>query len=524
MDIASEGRIQTSMAKPRTNRTSRSLPPIQRYRDALFARDTPLIYVVSWEEGRVLHDIERISQTLGKRLYCWTINDGIRQMRSSLDTQLDSKKGTKDPLVALREIMQQKDPSIYVLQDFHPFIKESTITRGLRDLCEQLRSTYTSVILVSPVLEIPPELDKDISVIDYPLPNRDQIRTLLQGIAADLQGNPNLRVDLSNGNEEAMIAAAIGLTLNEAENVFAKTLVTSGRLSSQEVPQIFSEKRQIVRKSGLLEYVHVDENLDQIGGLDRLKEWLVKRRMAFGSEARRFGLPAPKGALILGVQGCGKSLCCKAIPSLWKVPLLRLDMGRLFSSFVGTSEQNVRRAIALAESVQPVILWVDEIDKGFAGVQSSSFSDSGTTARVFGTILTWLQEKTSSVFVIATANNVEVLPPELLRKGRFDETFFVDLPNAVERESIFRIHLDKRGRASTNYDIAALAKAAADFSGAEIEQAVISAMFDAFAERSDITTAHMLKSLQETVPLSKLMEKEIKERRAWADGRTRPAT
>jgi SpoVK/Ycf46/Vps4 family AAA+-type ATPase len=484
----------------------------------------PLIYVNSWEEGRVMREIELISNQLGKRLYAWTINEGIRQVRGGLDPRVEGKKGTKDPLMALREIMTQSDPSIYVLQDFHPFIKESAITRGLRDLCEQLRSSYTSIVLLSPLVEIPPELEKEITIVDFPLPTAEQLSQLLKSVAADLAGNPNLSVELSDGGEEAMIKAAIGLTLNEAENVFAKTLVTAGRLSKEEVPLIYSEKEQIIRKTGLLEYIRIQEEIQNVGGLDRLKDWIAKRRLAFTDQARAFGLPAPKGVLILGVQGCGKSLCAKAVPNLWQLPLLRLDMGRLFSSLVGSSEQNVRNAIQLAESVQPVVLWIDEIDKGFSGLESSSFSDSGTTARVFGTILTWLQEKESAVFVIATANNVSVLPPELLRKGRFDEIFFVDLPNANERAHIFRIHLKKRSRPPENYRIDQLAAASTGFSGSEIEQAIISAMFDAFSERTELATGHILKALEETVPLSRLMEREIKERREWARGRTRPAT
>ncbi|MBN1867499.1 AAA family ATPase [Candidatus Sumerlaeota bacterium] len=484
----------------------------------------PLIYVVSWEEGRVMRELNAIAKRLNKSLYYWTITDGLRLYRESLEVELEGMKGTKDPLGALRAVREKNDPSIFVLNDFHAFIRESAVTRGLRELGELLRSTYNSIVLLSPTLEIPPELEKEVTIIDFPLPSRAQIRELLQSIAADLKGNPDLTIDLSDGGEEAILGAAIGLTLNEAENVFAKTLVSAGRLSMAEVPLIFSEKEQIVRKTGLLEYVKVYENMNNVGGMNRLKEWVVKRTMAFGAEARRFGLPAPKGLLILGVQGCGKSLCAKAVPNLWKVPLLRLDMGRLFGSLVGSSEQNVRRAIQVAESVAPVVLWIDEIDKGFSGLDSSSFSDSGTTSRVFGTLLTWFQEKESAVFVIATANNVEVLPPELLRKGRFDEIFFVDLPNQAERESIFRIHLAKRRRSPDKFDVARLAAAAEGFSGAEIEQAIISALFDAFSERTDITTAHVLHSIEETVPLSRLMEKEIQHRREWADGRTRPAT
>lgn len=484
----------------------------------------PLIYVSSWEEGRVLAEVQEVAGRLGKRLYVWTINDGVRLMDSTFSPRNEGRKGTKDPLVALREIMQQTDPSIYVLKDFHAFIREAAVTRGLRDLSESLRTSYTSVILLSPVTVIPPELEKEITILDYPLPTRDQVRHLLHQIAADVAQNPALSMDLAGGGEEAIVDAAIGLTLNEAENVFAKTLVSAGRLSKHEAPLVYAEKEQIVRKTGLLEYVRVQEDFGGVGGLDQLKLWLAKRKEAFGAEARNFGLPPPKGVLMLGVQGCGKSLCAKAVPRLWGLPLLRLDMGQLFGSLVGASEQNIRRAIQLAESVQPAVLWIDEIDKGFSGLQSSTFSDAGTTARVFGTILTWLQEKTSSVFVIATANHVESLPPELLRKGRFDEIFFVDLPDAAEREVIFHIHILKRGRQPLDFDLKRLGAAAEGFSGAEIEQAVISALFDAFADRSEVTTEHIDRAIRETFPLSRLMADEISARRAWAKGRTRPAS
>ncbi|NQU45265.1 AAA family ATPase [bacterium] len=503
-----------------------TVSPASRYGEieTLVRARYPLLYVVSWEEGRVLKEVSEIGDRLGKDVFTWSINSGILPFKAGMDLTPEARKGTKDPLMALRHVMQESTPSIFVFKDFHRHIREAPLTRGLRDLAEQLRSSYSSVILLSPAVEIPSELEKDVTLVDYALPARQEIRDLLNDIAQDVRDNPNLEVDLSNGAQEAMINAAIGLTLNEAENVFAKTLVSTGRLTGQEVPLIFSEKKQIVRKTGLLEYVTIREDIHNVGGLDRLKGWVHQRRLAFGREARQFGLPVPKGMLILGVQGCGKSMCAKAVPNLWQVPLLRLDMGQLFGSLVGSSEQNVRRAIQLAESVQPVVLWIDEIDKGFSGLDSSSFSDAGTTSRVFATILTWLQEKTSGVFVIATANNVEVLPPELLRKGRFDEIFFVDLPTPEERASIFAIHLEKRKRPAKNFRIEPLVEASEGFSGSEIEQAVISALFDAFTEKTDISTDCILHSLQETVPLSRLMEREITHRREWAKGRTRPAT
>ncbi|HBF35366.1 TPA: ATPase [Candidatus Sumerlaeota bacterium] len=485
----------------------------------------PLLQVISWEESRVLREIGDIGKRLNKRVFVWTINDGILPYSGdALKVRPEGVKGTKDPLMAVRQVLQENDSAIYVFKDLHRYIRESPITRALRDLAEHLRSTYVTVVMLSPVSDIPAELEKDVSIVDYPLPPREHIRAQLRSIADDVRANPNLTVDLGDGAEDALVNAAVGLTLNEAENVFAKTLVSTGRLTRAEVPVIFSEKKQIIRKTGLLEYIEAEENVQEIGGLDHLKKWLIQRKEGFGSEARRYGLPSPKGLLILGVQGCGKSLCAKAAPRMWEVPLLRLDMGQLFGSLVGSSEQNVRRAIQLAESVQPAVLWIDEIDKGFSGLDSSSFSDAGTTSRVFGSILTWLQEKTSSVFVIATANNVQALPPELLRKGRFDEIFFVDLPTQAERENIFRIHISKRRRDPLKFDIKGLAAAADGFSGAEIEQAVISAMFDSFTEKKEVDAAHILHGIKETYPLSKLMAEDIQKRREWAKGRTRPAT
>jgi SpoVK/Ycf46/Vps4 family AAA+-type ATPase len=287
---------------------------------------------------------------------------------------------------------------------------------------------------------------------------------------------------------------------------------------------VFAEKQQIIRKSGLLEYYATNESFENVGGMAVLKEWLNKRAVALTAEARAFGLPAPKGILMLGVQGCGKSLCAKAVSNLWQLPLLRFDMGRMFGSFVGSSEENVRRAISVAESVAPAILWVDEIDKAFAGSQGSGATDGGTTARVFGTFLTWLSEKTAPVFVVATANDISELPPELLRKGRLDEIFFVDLPSREERMEVFCIHLTKRGRNIAHFDLPALGDASANFSGAEIEEAINSALYDAFHARTELKTEHILAELAQTVPLAKTMDEQISQLRAWAEGRARNAS
>jgi AAA+ superfamily predicted ATPase len=374
------------------------------------------------------------------------------------------------------------------------------------------------------MLEIPAELEKEITVLSFPLPSREDLAALLDRIVEDVRGLKQVRVELDDTGREHLLQAALGLTLTEAENVFARMIVKQERLSGEDVKEVFSEKQQIIRKNGLLEYYASEETFEDVGGLDVLKDWLQKRALAFSDEARAFGLPAPKGVLLLGVQGCGKSLCAKAVSNVWQLPLLRFDMGRMFNSLVGSSEENVRRAITVAESVAPAVLWVDEIDKAVAGSQSSALTDGGTTARVFGTFLTWLSEKSAPVFVVATANNISLLPPELMRKGRLDEIFFVDLPAEAEREQIFRIHLARRGRQPENFDIKALVAASGDFSGAEIEESIISALYDAFYAQRDLMTDDILKSLRQTVPLSKTMDEHLNRLRSWAEGRARHAS
>ncbi len=485
----------------------------------------PLIYVVSWEEGRVIQEITNIGNTLNKKVYEWSINKGLVRQRGTVEPiNPEGKKQSKDPIIALQEISASNDPALYILKDFHRFLKDSAVIRGLRDLAIQLRHTYTTIVIISPVLDLPNELEKDVTVVDYLLPDKKCLEGLLNHIQEDLKANPRFKIDLSDNVKERLIDAAIGLTLNEAENVFAKTLVLKGGLTETEIGIIYSEKKQIIRKTGILEYIEPKENIGEVGGLENLKIWLDKRRKAFGENARKFGVPVPKGILLLGVQGCGKSLTAKAVSNHWQLPLLRLDMGQLFSSYVGQSEETVRRAIQIAESISPVILWIDEIDKGFAGLYSSHSVDAGTTSRVFGTLITWLQEKTKPVFVIATANSIEPLPPELLRRGRFDEIFFIDLPVSEERKQIFKIHLLQRNRKPDNYNIEELTKQTSGFSGAEIEQVIISALYDAFDQSQELNMTHIENAIKETFPLSLLMKEEIENRRKWAKGRTRPAS
>ena len=486
----------------------------------------PILYIVSSEETRVQSVITSIAQRRQKKVFEWSFSTGIVPAGTSLQSQKHRNAATKDPLNALDQVIEQVEPAIFIFKDFHPFLTKNNfaVIRKLKEIALHLKNSFKTIILVSPTLEIPTELEKEITVLNFPLPAREDLAELLDRIIQDVRQFKQVKIDLDDAGRERLLQAALGLTLSEAENVFAKIIVKDERLSAEDVNEVFAEKQQIIRKSGLLEYYATNETFSHVGGLSVLKDWLQKRAITFTDEARNFGLPAPKGILILGVQGCGKSLCAKAVSTMWQQPLLRFDMGRMFGSLVGSSEENVRRAIAVAESVAPAILWVDEIDKAFAGSQSSGGTDGGTTARVFGTFLTWLSEKTAPVFVVATANDISQLPPELLRKGRLDEIFFVDLPAETERQDVFRIHLSKRGRDPEKFDLAALVESSVNFSGAEVEEAIISALYDAFYAGEELATGHVLAALKETVPLAKTMEEQINRLRHWAEGRARNAS
>jgi hypothetical protein len=485
----------------------------------------PVLNIISNEETRVRDSVVEIATKRKKKVFEWSCNTGIVPAGASLQSRKQRNPSTTDPLAALDQVIEQVEPAIFIFNDFHPFLTSNhfAVVRKLKEIALYLQDSAKTIILVSPVLEIPPELEKEITVLNHPLPGRDDISALLDRIVADLADSKQVQIDLDQTGRQKLLQAALGLTLGEAENVFAKIIVKHQCLSGDGVNEVFSEKQQIVRKSGLLEYHATTESFSSIGGLAALKDWLGKRAGAFTDEARAFGLPAPRGILMLGVQGCGKSLCAKAVATQWQLPLLRFDMGRMFGSLVGSSEQNVRRAINVAESIAPAILWVDEIDKAFAGSLGSGVSDGGTTARVFGTFVTWLSEKTAPVFVVATANDISQLPPELFRKGRLDEIFFVDLPGRGEREEIFRIHLAKRGRDPINFDVAACADSSPDFSGAEIEEAINSALYDAFYAHEEVTTNHIVRALTQTVPLAKTMDEQIHALRNWAEGRARNA-
>ncbi len=499
---------------------------IQKEIEILIRARYPILYLVTSEETRLRGVISEIAQRRQKKLFEWSCSTGLVPAGASWQSQRNRHPATKEPLAALDQVAEQIEPAVFLFYDFHPFLTRDNVAiiRKLKEIALHLKNSHKTILLVSPLVEIPIELEKEITLLNFPLPTRDELGALLDGIVDEVKDLPNVRADLDAAGREKLLQAALGLTLGEAENVFAKIIVKSERLSGDDVEEVFSEKQQIIRKSGLLDYHATQEDFSKVGGLSLLKAWLQKRTAAFSEEARAFGLPAPRGILLIGVQGCGKSLCAKAVSSLWRLPLLRFDMGRMFNSLIGSSEENVRKAIAVAESVAPAILWIDEIDKAFAGSQASGMMDGGTSARVFGTFLTWLSEKTAPVFVVATANDISHLPPELMRKGRLDEIFFIDLPGVEERRDIFRIHLQKRKRKPETFDLETLVAGSAGFSGAEIEEAIVSSLFDSFASREELTTAHLLGALRETVPLSKTMDEQIGRVRRWSEGRARPAS
>ncbi len=474
----------------------------------------PLIAVVSGEEERVEAAIRDIQARLNtkasqpRKLLFWSITEGFTG---------DENHDIRDPIKALTFITKFDDRALFVLRDFHPYLKDPVVVRRVRDCHRAFKETDKpkNVLMLSATLKMPTELEKELVVVDFTLPDRAELRALIDQFRAAY------RLDHDEEAVDRFTEAALGLTYHEASYVLSKSLV---RHRDFDIGTILSEKKAIIRKSGLLEYYESDQMFGDVGGLEVLKDWLKKRQNAFTQKARDFGLPVPKGILLIGIPGCGKSLTAKAVGALWQMPLLRLDVGKVFSGLVGSSEENIRKVIQTAEAVAPAVLWLDELEKGFSGVQSSGQSDAGTTARVFGSFITWLQEKTSPVFVIATANDVSMMPPELLRKGRFDEIFFVDMPTEAERREIIGIHLEKKKRDPEGFDLPRLARSMRGFSGAEIEQAVVGALYDAFFEGSDLDDDRVERAANEVIPLSMTMKEKIDELREWANTRARSAS
>jgi SpoVK/Ycf46/Vps4 family AAA+-type ATPase len=468
-----------------------------------------VILLQTCEEARCVDLVEELGKKREAAVYVWSRTQGIQRHGKPV-------ADTYDPMAALKWFQDLNEKALFILKDFHPYLKDPGVTRKLRDLSHELKRTHKNVLLLSAALQVPGELSKEVAVLELPLPSRNEVESLVRKAGTILQ-----KGELGAEEVECIVDAATGLTHDEVENVLAKSIVSRGKLDKLLIQD---EKSQIVKRSGILEFVPTQENVTSIGGLEYLKSWLKVRRSGFSKEAKQLGLPLPKGILLVGIPGCGKSLTAMTVGREWQLPLLRLDMGRIFSGLVGSSESNIRMALSTCEAVAPCILWIDEIEKGLAGTKSSGSSDGGTTSRVFGTVLTWMQEKKSPVFVVATANDISQLPPEFLRKGRFDEIFFVDLPTVSERTEIFRIQLERYGWTCPDMNVPELIARMESFSGAEIEQVIIAARYLAFGNNEAFSQRHLLQTIDETVPLAKTMGDRIDGLRSWAQNRARPAS
>lgn len=510
---------------------------VKKHLSNLFKARFPIIYIPTWEENRILETLNYIAETESliktrRVLYVWSQTQGIFCYETGKII-----KDTKQPIKALDHIIQSQEPSIFALKDFHVYFGADNakpdygIIRRMRDAVEELKnSTYPkNIVLVSPSVVLPDDLQKEVSIVEFGLPVLEEIMEVLEEMIEMNQGK--IEISLTEQEKLQICRGALGLTLQEVENALARAMVEKGKLSIEELSVILDEKNQVIKKTGMLEFIKSDLKIEDVGGLENLKRWLLKRNKSWSDSAARYNLPAPKGVLITGVPGCGKSLTAKSISAMWKLPLLRLDMGKIFSGIVGSSEENMRKAIQTAEAVAPSILWIDEIEKGFSGVSGSS-GDSGISTRIFGTFLTWMQDKTKPVFVVATANNISGLPSEMLRKGRFDEIFFVDLPTEKERRDIFRLHLNRRlknpeilGNLMNDvFLLEELAKETEGFSGAEIEQTVVAALFEAFSEDRALEKRDLMKVIKNMVPLSVTQSEQIMQIRNWANVRAVAAT
>lgn len=490
----------------------------------------PLILIKSTEEDRLTMDLKLVAKTLGHDLITWSIASGLKSDNKQFDISTIEPKKAID---TCEGIAKTDKPTIFVFYDIVPVISSpqtgAIYQRRLKEFALNIRTHgyRCNCILVSSKSEIDGSINSEITVLDYPLPNRQEVSEQISKFISQYKGMKGVSVDTSVETLSALTSASLGLTYAEIENCLARALVEDHKLDINDIKSIVNEKKQIIRKSGILEYVENKLSLEDVGGLTVLKRWLELRGKTFSEDAKAFGLNPPKGVLLVGIPGCGKSLTAKCIASAWSMPLLKLDMGKIFGKYVGDSEANIRQALKTAEAIAPCVLWIDEIEKGLSG----GGSDGGTSSRVFGNILTWMQDKTSPVFTFATANNIRNLPPELLRKGRFDEIFFVDLPDFEERKKILEIHIGKSGRDLKNFDLDKLAKMSGEdnyganvrLAGAEIEAWVKDALMEAYARKAngdnnaDLSMQDFETVIKRMIPMAKMRQEDFKDLRDWAN-------
>ncbi|HEY2322720.1 MAG TPA: AAA family ATPase [Thermoanaerobaculia bacterium] len=476
----------------------------------------PLIAIETVEEERARALLAEIATELRLPMFEWSVTSGFNRLHGA------KIERTEDALSALRHIEQAHDSdAIYLFKDLAPHLTSPNAERSLRELAQRLTSTRSAIVMTGDPLELARDIESLAVRFRLELPDHEELRGVVRTVIDSVGLRQRVRVELSREEAQRLVHALTGLTLNQARQVIAQAIVADGTLTGADVQTVIKCKGEIIARGGLLEFYPLDENRFELGGFASLKEWLESARVGFTAEARAMNLSAPKGVLFVGVQGCGKSLAAKYVAREWGLPLLKLDAGRLYDKYVGESEKNFRRAAALAEAMAPVVLWIDEIEKAFAQTTSAD-ADGGVSQRLFGSFLTWLQEKKDEVFVVGAANDLMRLPPELLRKGRFDEIFFVDLPVREERMKIFAIHLRLRKLDPAVFDVAKLADASEGFSGAEIEQAVISSLYRSLQRKQAPSTEAIIDALRATVPLSRSRAEDIARVRSMAAQRFRP--
>lgn len=432
---------------------------------------------------------------------------------------------TRDPAQALANMASTTIEAVFILKDFHRHMDDPVVVRRLRDVGQKFATNRRTVIITAPEITVPPELSKLVEYLDLPLPDRDSLRAIVHDTYTRLSRTYTLKLQLDAAGVDAIAANLRGLTEQEAERAMSQALVTRYALCPETITDVLEAKKQLLRHSGMLEFVDAVDNMSSVGGLENLKRWLGQRRGAWEDAAREFGLEPPRGMIVLGVQGCGKSLCARAVAGEWKLPLVKFDTSAVYDKYIGETEKRIRKVFQVAEGLAPCVLWIDELEKVFAGsAPDSASADAGVSSRLLGSFLSWMQDKKAPVFVAATSNNVNVLPPELIRKGRFDELFFVDLPNQAERKQIFAIALAKRKRNTAQFDLEQVAAAAKGYSGAEIDAAVQGALYAAYSEKEPLRTQLLIEALSQTVPLSTTRAEEIAALREWARTRAVPAT
>ncbi|HVN19902.1 MAG TPA: AAA family ATPase [Dongiaceae bacterium] len=432
---------------------------------------------------------------------------------------------TREPVQALANMEAMTVEAVFVLKDFHRHMDDPVVVRRLRDVGQKFSANRRTVVITAPEISVPAELAKLVEYFDLPLPDRDRLHEIVRDTFTRLSKTYTLKLQLDAAGVDAMSANLRGLSEEEAERAISQALVTRYALCAESVTDVLEAKKQLLRHSGMLEFIDVSENMASVGGLENLKHWLAQRRGAWEDSAREFGLEPPRGMIILGVQGCGKSLCARAVAGEWKLPLVKFDTSAVYDKYIGETEKRIRKVFQVAEGLAPCVLWIDELEKVFAGSGPDSASaDAGVSSRLLASFLSWMQDRKSPVFVAATCNNVAVLPPELIRKGRFDELFFVDLPNQAERKQIFAIQLAKRKRNPAEFDLDRVAHAAKGYSGAEIDAAVQGALYAAYSEKKQLSTQTLIDALGQTVPLSTTRAEEIAALRDWAKTRAVPAS